>query len=429
MKKSIHYEIHNLKTPNNLPVFLINNFASETVTVMVLVKTGARYEKELESGTAHFLEHMFFKGTKHYPNSSQLAMEIELLGGITNAFTSYEYTGYYIKVPLKNYEKAVKLLADIIINPVFKKDELDKERGVIAEEIRMYNDLPYEKVASEFNAALFGKHPLGRDIAGTIKSIGEIDEKVLTQFRDKYYFPENMLLMISGDVTIKQSKAYVQRYFNWAENLSNTQQKFTHFFQKPYKQFQFIKQKTEQAHLVMGSFSYQRNDPMEYPLKLGMTILTDGFGSKLFQTLREKYGIAYYVSGSISSYQETGKFMIKAGVSLDKLSLGINSIRKSVDELLSGDFTSSELARAKNYQIAVIGESTETGEDKAFWYGMSRLLNKKHLHPQDQIEEIESISRDLIINSWQRIISVDNLLLTVLSNSEENSILDKTSLD
>lgn len=419
MKTARQYEINKSKLTNNLPLLTINNFDSEAVTLMLLVRAGSTADKQQYCGTAHFLEHMFFKGCSKYPSSLELAMATELLGGITNAFTSYEYTGYYLKVPTKNIAKAMELFADIIYHPKIVQEELLKEKGVIAEEIKMYDDLPQEKVKDVFNSKLFANNALGKNIAGTLSSIAEIDENILMEFRSQNYTFDNMLLIVSGDVDRDYLAKLAQDWFGSEQNSnSQTEQERADVSQKVGEKYFQITKKTEQAHLVIGGFALPRNHLLEFPLKLGMTILTDGFGSKLFQELREKHGIAYYLGGGVASYSDTGKYMIKAGISTDKLELGITSIINAMREMLDGKFSERDLLRAKNYYTASIIENIETGEDKAGWFGINTLLGSRILTPAEQIAEIESITRDLLIKSWQEIVTNDNLMIGVISENK-----------
>lgn len=420
MKTARQYATHISKLSNGLPLLTINNFDSEAVTLMLLVKAGSTADQAQHSGTAHFLEHMFFKGSGKYPTSLELAMETELLGGITNAFTSYEYTGYYLKIPTKNITQAMELFADVIYRPKIEQEELLKEKGVISEEIRMYDDLPQEKVKDTFNTKLFAENPLGRNIAGTLPSISGIDKEVLIEFRSKNYTFDNMLLVVSGDADRKYLEDLAQNWFGQEEGFrAKPLHKKTNSSPRKVgeKYFQLTK-KTEQAHVVMGGFSLPRNHLYEYPLKLGMTILADGFGSKLFQDLREKHGIAYYLGGGVAMYSDTGKYMIKAGISVDKLELGITSIINAMREILSGDFSDRDLLRAKNYYTASIIENIETGEDKAGWFGLNTLLDNRILTPSDQIAEVESVTKDLLIKAWQEVVTNDNLMIGVISENK-----------
>jgi len=423
MKTARQYGINNSRLANGLPLLTISNFDSEAVTLMLLVRAGAVSDVKQFSGTAHFLEHMFFKGSSKYPTSLELAMATELLGGITNAFTSYEYTGYYLKIPTKNLIKAMELFSDIIYNPRITQEELTKERGVISEEIKMYDDLPQEKIRDVFNSKLFSQDPLGRNIAGTLSSISNIDEEVLTTFRLENYTPDNMMLIVSGDIDKRSVLDLAQKTFGNKQSQSrkqkNKSEKQTAKTNRRITEKYFhIEKKTEQAHLVMGGFAVERNHPLEFPLKLGMTILADGFGSKLFQELREKQGIAYYLGGGVGMFTNTGKYIIKAGISVDKLELGINSIINAMREILDGKFSDKDLLRAKNYYTASIIENIETGEDKAGWFGINTLLDNRIKTPRGQIEEIENVSRDLLIKSWQEIISNDNLMIGAISGNK-----------
>lgn len=419
---------HRAILDSNLPLCVLGSISSESVTVMMLVKVGSRFDSATMSGTAHFLEHMFFKGTEELQTSSKLAMEIEMLGGVTNAFTSYEYTGYYIKVPKKNYKRAIQILAQVIVTPVFKVEELEKEKGVISEEIKMYNDLPHEIVKDVFNSLLFPKHPLGNDIAGTVETVDKITIEAINEFRDNFYVSENMLLMVSGDVDFNSVEKIANDSFcNIRRGKMNRKADlFTkHDIVQKYKH---ISKNSEQAHVVIGGYSPERNHEHEFPLKLGMYILTEGFGSILFQKLREELGIAYYVGGGIGTFNEVGKYVVNAGLAVDKVEIGVKAILDGLAGISNGEFSDKDLLRAKNYFIASITEEVETAEDKASWYGMNLLFNRKHKHPSEIIDEIGGIERELLIEAWKGIINRNNILVTVLSKSFNQGIIESVNI-
>lgn len=420
MKKE-KYSVSEIRLSNNLPLMLINGFDVPSVTIMLLVGIGSRHESDELSGTAHFLEHMFFKGSPMYPSSNKLAMAMEMLGGLSNAFTSYDYTGYYIKVPFKNFEKAIELLADIIINPIFKKVEFDKEKGVIEEEIKMYDDLPYEKIKDEFNQSIFANHPLGRNIAGTLKTLENISVETITDFKDSYYTPDNMRLIIAGDMTEKQAIHSAEKCFARMvdkKNYRNSNSPLDDGMRVFPTNHIHIKKKTEQSHVVIGGISYERNHKLEYPLKVGMTLLSDGFGSRLFQNLREKHGISYYISGGVATFEDLGKFYIRAGIANNSTQKGVDEMLSAYKDLANGDFAQDELDRAKNYYISTILNGIETGEDKAGWFGIASILNKRHKTPELQVKEIESITKEDVVQAWKGVVRDNNILVAILSDKD-----------
>lgn len=416
MKYPAKDSTHEVRLSNGLPVCVVNVVGSHTVTVMLLVKAGSLYDLPEKSGTAHFLEHMFFKGTKLYPSSNDLAMEIEMMGGFTNAFTSYEYTGYYIKVPRKNVLKAVQLLAQVITEPIFDEKEIQKEKGVIREEIRMYNDLPSEIVKDEFNKTLFQDDPLGKSITGSSESIATIDRNVIKRYEEEYYHSNNMMLVVSGDVDMRRILGEIETSFSKVREKKSISRRILF---KPSllrdTRIKHIAKDSEQAHIVIGGYAFPRNSEFEYPFKLGMNILTDGFGSKLFQSLRENLGIAYYVGGGVATFSNVGKYIISAGLASEKVEEGINAILMGMRELLDGNIEQKEFIRAKNYYIASLMEEFETAEDQAGWYGLSFLFKKKYRKPEELTEKIENIQLEDVIASWQKLLSQNKPIITVLS--------------
>ena len=419
MKNNSGVRINKDLLQNNLPLLTIDDNYSDSATIMFLVNAGSVADDARFSGTAHFLEHMFFKGSSRYPSSKELSFAVEMIGGLTNAFTSYEYTGYFIKVPIMNLDKALDLLADVIFNPVFNEKDLDKEKGVIAEEIKMYRDLPQEKVRDLFNSNLFLSSPYGNNIAGTLRSIKMIDKNILHDYRQRNYGVGDTLLIISGGIDTKKSfelanKSFGNQKFGKVKLKRNTENA-----PKLIKKYSiFEKFPSQQAHIIIGGLSEKRNSELEYPLKLGMGILADGFGSKLFQELREKMGIAYYLGGGFSFFKNTGKYSIRAGLSNDNLNEGIESIINGINEIKSGIFTDTDLERAKNYLISSKLEEVETSEDRAYWYGIHDIFKMRNDSPEAEIIQIKNVSKDLITDAWSRIINKGNLMLATVSGKE-----------
>ncbi|KXK26609.1 MAG: Protease 3 precursor [candidate division WS6 bacterium OLB20] len=398
---------------NGLRVLRLQDKNAAGVSIVMLVGVGSRHETEEQGGIAHFLEHSLFKGSKNYPTSKAIGMAVELLGGSSNAFTSYDYTGYYIKVPMHTAEQATAILADMIMYPVFDEREIEKERGVIIEEIRMYNDEPRSRASDLFNERLFQGHPLGRDIAGTIETVSSMTPDKLRGFVARNYHSRNMLLIFSGNFEPDTAQAWAEEHFS---DIPAGEAVATELFKRPdnLNEVLYHEKQLEQTHMVLGGFASRRTHPDRFKYQVGNALLSYGFGSRLFQTIRDELGLAYYISSGISSYEETGKFMIRLGSDATRAKEAVTAVLRELSAVIAGDFSDEELTRAKNYLIGTMTTQLEATDEIALWYGMQLMLRKEILSYEEISSRIEAVTRDEVTEAWSSVITSDNLLLSVL---------------
>lgn len=405
---------------NQLRYLLTENKNSPSVTVMVLVGVGSRYETDRQAGLAHFIEHTVFKGTAKRPNSEIISNEIESLGGHTNAFTSQDYTGYYIKVPAINFRNSFLILSDFVLNPLFEEAELNKERGVILEEIRMYEDIPRSKVDDLFMRNMFGSHPLGREITGSVESVSALKRNDFIKFKQQFYTGCNMVVSISGN--FNQSEAIDLITENFSALHRGERAIFKKLIEKrPQKHTEFVQKKLEQTHLVFGGFGYERDNEQRFPYQLGNAILGSGFGSRLFKVIRDKLGLAYYANSSLSPFKETGIFSIHMGVDNKRVVAAVNAAFAELKAIANGDFSDAELNRAKNYLIGTLTTQIEASDDVALWYGLQLLLRKEMLSAKETIAKIQKVSREDIIKAWQGLTDAGNMQLTTLGPNKPDA--------
>ena len=307
------------KLKNNLSLISSDIKGTKTITILILFAVGSRYENKKNSGVAHFLEHMMFKGTKKRPNPSIISNELDSLGAEFNAFTSKEYTGYWIKVEKNKVEKASNILSDIIIESTINKPEMDRERGVIIEEFNMYQDNPMMHVEDIFENCLYGDTPAGRDTIGTKETITGMTRKDLVNFFDAYYSPENATLLFSGNLSGINIKKLAEKFFN-KKKLNDRGKKYQKkdLVQDEQKKpvVKIEHKKTDQAHLMLGvrASHYRAEDNLVS--KIISVILGGSMSSRLFMNLREKNGLAYYVRTNLDSYTDSGYLVTQAGVRL-----------------------------------------------------------------------------------------------------------------
>jgi len=375
-----------------------------SVSIGVWLKVGARYESDNIAGISHFLEHIVFKGSQKY-DSDTIKRQIEGSGGMLNGFTSEELTCYLAKVPQKRAEPIFKILLDMALNPRLKQEDIQKERTVIIEEIKMYNDLPPHIVQELLEKTLWPKHPLGRNIAGSIETVSSISRDDLSNFQNKYYQPQNMVVVFTGNVNHKDCLNFAHKA------LSDTKTKDYDYSFKEFTSTQKSGQvrssvkDIEQTRLAIGFPAYNRAHPKRYILGLIAVILGGNMSSRLFNEIREKRGLAYEISSQYKHLIDTGAFYIHAGLDNKKVDLAIELILKELSKLKSKLISESELARAKEYSLSHLAMSLEDTMEHMVFLGVEASTTGKTID-YDQIKkallkikpkDLKEVARDIFL--------------------------------
>ncbi len=404
--------------PNGLRFLTIPVKASFSATIMVLVSAGSRYETSKNSGIAHFVEHMMFKGTEKRPSSKIIGMDIETIGGSSNAFTSYDYTGYYIKVPAEQIHNASEIMADMIKNGLFEEKEIEKERGVIIEEIRMYEDRPMSKVSSIWFDKFFGDTPLGRDIAGSVETVSKIKREDFQKFRNTFYHGKDLVVVLAGNLDSIDPKMMVEELFG---DISIGHESSFEVYSKEERQKEIfqIKKSIEQSHLMIGGYGHNRNYKDKYKFKVADAILSEGFGSKLFQVIRDELGVAYYVYSSLTGLNDIGVYRIGLGVENSKIEIAVKAVIEEIRKLIEGKFDDDDLIRAKNYLLGNLVTDLESSDEIAIWFGIQELLLNKTLSVEEVKKEIMSVTKEDIISVSNDVFANQNLLMTAVTPEVE----------
>ncbi len=417
---------HTLTQLNNgLRVILLPIDNINSVTVLVMIKTGSKYENKNNNGISHFIEHMLFKGTKNKPSALQISQTVEGVGGITNAFTSKEYTGYFIKISSDYLDTALNLISDIYQNSLFKNEEIEKERGVIIEEINMYNDLPQKYVGVLFEKLLYGDQPAGWDIAGTKENILNMKRRDLLDYINNQYSSVNTILCIAGNFNNQKINKLIQKYFSKIKNVQIKSAPKT--IEKQIKPRTLIHYKeTDQAHLILGFRAYNVFDEKKYPLSILSTILGGNMSSRLFQIIREKLGLAYYIGSDAENYTDSGYFKVRAGVNLNKTESAISAILKELNpKELSKNIKEQEIKQAKEYLKGVLSLEMEDSFNTAYFHANQLLILNKILTINDIFKKLDKINKNDIIKIMREIFKADKLNLTVIGPFKNNQPLEK----
>lgn len=364
----------------------------QSVTILVLVPVGSRYEKKRYNGAFHFIEHMLFKGTKKRPSNFLIARELDSYGAEYNAFTQKDHTGFWIKINKDKIENALEIMSDILFNSVFEKNAFEKERKVILEEMKMYEDNPLMYIDDFFEETIFGKnHPLGQLIIGKREVIKNIKREELIRLKNNYYLPNKILITIAGNFKLDKCQKLIEKYFFY-KSKKLTFEKFKKFKKSKKSKIKILKKDTKQTQLALGYFGYPYGHKNTEVLDILSVILGGNMSSRLFSEIRVKRGLAYYVKTDITSYQDVGIFAVYAGVPKEKTKETIEVILNEVKKIKEKGPTLEEVERAKTYLEGKIKLAIESSSFLASWYGKRYLFTKKIITPQKKIEKIKETS-------------------------------------
>ncbi|MDD5291669.1 MAG: pitrilysin family protein [Candidatus Omnitrophica bacterium] len=353
---------------NNLAVITHNMSGAYSASIGVWLKVGSRYEDDSCAGISHFLEHVVFKGSRKY-DKDEIKRQIEGRGGMLNGFTSEELTCYLAKVPHKAAGPVFDILLDMALNPSLDKEDIHKERTVIIEEIKMYHDLPQHMVHDLLDKIMWPKHPLGRNIAGSIESVAAIKREDIAEFQNKYYRPENMVVVFTGNVKHKECLSLVKGNLSKLK-ASQSNYSFNKFSSKQDKaQIEVMEKEIEQTRLAIGFPAYNRTHPKRFVLSLLSIILGGNMSSRLFNEVREKHGLAYEISSQAKFLMDTGAFYINAGLDNEKIDLALNLILKELSKLKDKAVPEQELSRAKEFSLSHLAMSLEDTLDHMVFLG------------------------------------------------------------
>ena len=373
---------------------------SATFAIIIGVRAGSRDESRKQFGMAHFIEHMFFKGTKKRPNFLDVSKDLDALGANYNAFTSNEFTGFYVHSSSEKSLASAEILLDLFLNNTLPEEEIAKEKAVISEEINMYEDMPQAKASQEFQKLIFDGHSLAHSIAGEKSTIASFQKKDMQKFIKDNYVAPNITIAIAGKID-KKLKDYIKGKLESYKNIGA--RKFAPQIIKPKKQTKKFQKNIYQAHIMLGFPAFAISDPRRFTLQILENILGGMMSSRLFVEVREKRGLAYYVSSASSLFLDNGYLAVRAGLNKNKLDDGIGAIRQEIKKMTSEKVLESELSRAKDNFIGQFLLGLESGLDIAQYYLGQELLQQEVLSPQQVIERIEKVSQNDIIELAKQI--------------------------
>lgn len=388
--------------PNGVRIITEEIEHVRSAAIGLWVGAGSRDEREGYEGISHFMEHMFFKGTEHR-TARVLAESLEAVGGQLNAFTTKEYTCYYAKVLDEDLDLAIDVLSDMFFHSLFDEKEIDKEKNVVIEEIKMYEDSPDELINDIFSERVWNEHPLGKPILGTEESIKSLSREKIMHFLSEHYAPDNVVIAVAGkikheDVVAKLSNQFGSFQRGGRRVLEGTPIGHT---------IEYYQQKdTEQMHIILGVPGLGQDDDDIYAMHIFNNILGGGLSSRLFQEIREQRGLAYSVYSYHSTYVDTGLFAIYAGTSPKNTKEVIECILQELKEIKDQGISADELARTKAQIKGGLYLGLEAVSSRMSRLGKTELTYNRVLSPEEVIGKLEKVTLEdvsrVIGRLWQR---------------------------
>ena len=398
---------------NGLRVILVPMSNTETVTLLVLVGVGSRYETKEINGISHFLEHMFFKGTKSRPEAGQVLIGLDKIGADHNAFTSKESTGFWVKTSAKDFDTGLDIVSDILLEPIFKKEELEKERSVIFQEIDMYEDSPRQKSQSVLENIIFGDQPVGWDIAGDKKSVASIKREDIIEYEARNYVSENMIVTVAGNFDEVAVFKKVNEAFGKIKKGNLKKFAKAELSQKETR-VKIINKETDQTHLALAVRAYDMYDEKRYALGILSTILGGNSSSRLFMEIREKLGFAYYVYSWADQLMDCGYLGVAAGVPHGKLGDVIENISSICSKIKNGDISQNDIDFAKSYLRGQTALRFEASDEIAHFVAGQELFYNEIKQPMDILKKIESVKKEDVLSVAKELFKPKNLNLSVI---------------
>ncbi len=416
------YERHTL--PNGLRVLTAPLPHAKSITCFVMVAAGSRYETRETNGIAHFTEHMVFKGTERRPTARHIAAEVDAIGGEFNAFTSKEYTGYYVRCAGESREVALDVLVDMLRHSKFEPEEIEREKGVIIEEMNMYLDTPRDLVDNVYEEELFGDQPLGWMVLGRKEAIHAANRETFLDYLGQWYRPDRVVVGLGGNLEgdfLGQIEELMGDLNGTAPNGPPDLQQID----ASRTRVRLHTKESDQAHLCLGVPSHPLRHPDRYALQLLAVVLGGGMSSRLFTEVRERRGLAYYVFGTNYSYTDVGTLYSQAGVDLNRIDDAVSTVagelKKTVDEQVPSD----ELEKARSFAKGRFTLQTESPQG-LLQFGLRReVLEGGAVEPQEVLDGLDAVTVEDVQRVAQDVIGSNAFTLAVVGPFDDEARFEK----
>jgi predicted Zn-dependent peptidase len=403
---------------NGLRVLTADLPYAQSVAVLVSLAAGSRYEPAESAGIAHFSEHMFFKGTEKRPSAKEIAGAIDAIGGEFNAFTSKENTTYYVKCAAEHRDVALDVLVDMLRNSRFDPEEIEREKGVISEEMNMYYDTPRDFIGGVYEQLLWGDQPLGRDIIGNKETIRDATRETFMGYLDRWYKPSRIVLGVGGRIGDDLLER-AQELLGDLENAETGEPEPT----APYANGRVAvhTKQSEQAHVSIGVHSLALDHPDRYALQLLATALGGGMSSRLFSEVRERRGLAYYVYGLNHSYTDAGTLYSQAGVDIARIDDAVATIAAELRKVAAEPVPAEELEKARNFAKGRFVLRLESPQGLMMFGLQKEVLERKLPDPEEVLRGLDAVTSDDVARVASELITADRLRLAVIGPFDDAS--------
>ncbi len=405
---------------NGLTLLTVPMSNLSSVTLTVWVKTGSRNENEKNNGISHFLEHMVFKGSKKRPTAKAISEVVDGIGGEFNASTSKDYTNFYIKCRSEDLETAFDVLSDMVINPILKIEEIEREKGTIIEEIRMYEDTPMMKIGDVFEELIYKGSSLALDIAGTEKSVSNMSKNDFLSYKKMYYFRENITISVVGGFDEKKAMILSEKYFSQMPNGKKVNAKLEFKTSQAKPQIKLHSKKKEQTHIILGYLADGKNYKNKYAQTLLATVLGGGMSSRLFLEVRERRGLAYSVKTSMDRYEDIGYIGTYAGLDVKKASDAVKIILDEHYKLANSEkrISNSELQKAKEFLKGHLALALEDTRDVTSFFTDQALFSPEIMTPSEVFKKIDQVKIEEVLFEAKRLFVPERLNLAIIGPYE-----------
>lgn len=389
-----------------------------SISIGVWVMSGSRYEDNATNGTAHFIEHMLFKGTENR-SAFEIASAIDSVGGMMNAFTGKELTSFYIKIPDYHCALAIDLLADIFMNSRFDEEEIRKERSVVLQEINMIEDSPDDYIHDFFENVFWNGHPLGLPVLGTKDLISVLQRKTLLDFFNARYKGDNLVLAAAGNLKHEEFAELVSKSFG---SLSGKTLNSPFTVPAIASKAAVLEKELEQVHMIIGAPAPSSRSPQRYFSFLLNAVLGGSMSSRLFQEIREKRGLAYAIHSYLNPYYDTGFFGIYAGTSEDRVQVVISLILEELKRFRNDLLTDKELAQAKELIKGNFLLSMESTDNRMIKLAKNEIIFGRFIEPEDVIASIDAVTAEDVRSLACEIFKPDTISLVAMGRISEKDI-------
>jgi predicted Zn-dependent peptidase len=410
--------------PNNLRLLSSSMDHAQSVTVMIMLAAGSRYETRETNGIAHFAEHMFFKGTERRPTARDIAGEVDAIGGEFNAFTGKEYTGYYVKCAAEHAPVALDVLVDMLRHSRFEADEIEREKGVIVEEMNMYFDTPRDYIGGVYESLLYGDQPLGWDIIGLKETVRGATRETFLDYLGRWYKPSRMVVGLGGKVDAAL-RAEIEARLGDLEDAETGRPAPADVPEANGPRVKVHTKTSDQAHLCLGVPSYPLNHPDRYALQLVATVLGGGMSSRLFTEVRERRGLAYYVFGTNHSYTDAGSLFAQAGVDINRIDDAVSTVAAELKRIAGEEVPSDELEKARNFAKGRFVLQLESPHG-TIMFGLRReVLEGRAAEPQEVLDGLDAVTAADVQRVAQDLLGTNGLNLGLIGPFEDAERFEK----